>query len=61
MANGRFPHTVGFRVNAAQQARIDAAARLSGALRAEYAKRATLEKVERDLRAAVGEPERRDE
>lgn len=56
MADGRFPHTVGFRVNDAQQAKIDAGARLQGVLRADYAKQATLERADRDLRAAVEEP-----
>ena len=53
MSAGRFPLALGCRVNESQQAKVDAAARLKGLTRAEFVKRAALERATADLRAAV--------
>ena len=53
MAGGRFPLTVAARVNDREMARVDAASRLRGVVRAEYVRLVVLEATERDLRAAI--------
>lgn len=47
------PLTIGTRVNAAEQARVDAAVRLRAITRSEYIRAAVLQQATRDLRAAA--------
>ena len=53
MAGARYPLSLGCRVNENQMARLDAVSKLHGVTRAEYVKRAALEKATADLMAEL--------
>lgn len=53
MAGGRYPHTCAGRLNDQEMARVDAACRLKGMVRAEYVRQTMIRVAEEDLRSVV--------